>query len=562
MKNLRFKKLYLMSDLEQGAFKTTFDPKMTIILGGNSTGKSSLIKSLYWVLGADPARVHESWPNLKVTGLLEFQVNGETYFMLRHGSVFALFDEARVLMGSMQKVTSQLAPSLAKLLGINLVLPDRKGNPTTPTPAFFFLPFYVDQDVGWERPWQSFDGLRQFANYHKSIVSYHSGILPDEWYARRAELQVMTVEKGELQSQATVVERSALALRQSVTQDALSIDQEAYEGAILRLLAELKKLREKRARFAAALSDVIAQRTLLNDQFEVGRRALKELENDREWLVERGDEPIPCPTCGTVHENNFAMRFGIIEDREACVAVLNELVDQMIEVKAQVEAARLNLRTADQQIAAAQEVLTIKQGEITLAQVIASEGQRQALSVFDQQAVDIEAKVAELTSGIESVRKLIKKLENKARKDKIESFFAEKITDNLNSLDVKNINLDKAQKIHYVIKDTGSVHPRAVLSYVLAFVSTCFEHSTAITAPVVLDSPLQQDQDPVNAKRIFSTIEAQRPENAQFIVGSVSLNGYEMKGKVIELLNERKLLQPQIYAEVSTIIDEFRSQML
>lgn len=34
MKNLRFKKLYLMSDLEQGAFQTTFDPKITIILGG------------------------------------------------------------------------------------------------------------------------------------------------------------------------------------------------------------------------------------------------------------------------------------------------------------------------------------------------------------------------------------------------------------------------------------------------------------------------------------------------------------------------------------------------
>ena len=252
MKNLRFEKLYLMSDLEQGAFKTTFDPEMTTILGGNSTGKSSLIKSLYWVLGADPARVHESWPNLKVTGLLEFQVDGKTFFMLRHGSVFALFDEKRVLMESMQKVTSKLAPSLANLLGINLLLPDRKGNPTTPTPAFFFLPFYVDQDVGWERPWQSFDGLKQFANYHRSIVSYHSGILPDEWYGRRAELQLMTVEKGELQSQATVVERSALALRQSVTQDALSIDQEAYEAAILRLLAELKKLREKRARVKTA----------------------------------------------------------------------------------------------------------------------------------------------------------------------------------------------------------------------------------------------------------------------------------------------------------------------
>lgn len=167
-----------------------------------------------------------------------------------------------------------------------------------------------------------------------------------------------------------------------------------------------------------------------------------------------------------------------------------------------------------------------------------------------------------MTTGIESVRKSIRKLENKARKDRIESFFAQQITSNLKSLDVKNINLDKAQKIHYVIKDTGSVHPRAVLSYVLAFVSTCFEHTTAITAPVVFDSPLQQDQDPVNAKRIFSTIEAQRPANAQFIVGSVSLNGYEMDGKKIELTNERKLLQPSLYSGISAIIDEFRNQMI
>ncbi|KQS85313.1 hypothetical protein ASG32_18900 [Methylobacterium sp. Leaf361] len=256
------------------------------------------------------------------------------------------------------------------------------------------------------------------------------------------------------------------------------------------------------------------------------------------------------------------MRFGIIEDREACVAVLNELVDQMIEVKTQVEAAHLNLKTVDEQVAAAQQVLTIKQGEVTLAQVIASEGQRQALSVFDQQAAEIETKTTDLITKIESVKKQIRKLENKERRHKIEDFFAQQITANLKLLDVKNVSLDKAQKIHYIIKDTGSVHPRAVLSYVLAFVSTCFEYTTAITAPIILDSPLQQDQDPVNAKRIFSTIEAQRPANAQFIVGSVSLNGYEMSGKIIKLTNKRKLLQPSLYSEVSAFIDGFRRQMV
>lgn len=46
MKNLSFQSLLLLSTTEKAARKVKFDPKVTLILGENDTGKSSLIKTI------------------------------------------------------------------------------------------------------------------------------------------------------------------------------------------------------------------------------------------------------------------------------------------------------------------------------------------------------------------------------------------------------------------------------------------------------------------------------------------------------------------------------------
>ena len=48
MKNLRLQTLYLVSDQEKAARIVKFDPHKTVVLGENDTGKSCLIKSIYW----------------------------------------------------------------------------------------------------------------------------------------------------------------------------------------------------------------------------------------------------------------------------------------------------------------------------------------------------------------------------------------------------------------------------------------------------------------------------------------------------------------------------------
>ena len=89
MKNLKFRSLLLLSKKERAARRIAFHPKTTLILGENDTGKSSLIKAIYATFGADPAVIHPDWKSLGVASMVEFDIDGTTYRLLRSSSIFA-----------------------------------------------------------------------------------------------------------------------------------------------------------------------------------------------------------------------------------------------------------------------------------------------------------------------------------------------------------------------------------------------------------------------------------------------------------------------------------------
>ena len=151
MRNLRFEKLELLSNLERKARTIEFHPRLTVIKGENDVGKSSVVKSLYWTFGS-PVRMHPEWVKAKVKARVTFTIDGTRFAIVRDGSAFGLFDEAGEFLIATRKITSELGPFLAKMLDFGLVLPNKSsGEPETPPPAYAFVPFYVDQDLGWSR---------------------------------------------------------------------------------------------------------------------------------------------------------------------------------------------------------------------------------------------------------------------------------------------------------------------------------------------------------------------------------------------------------------------------
>jgi hypothetical protein len=182
MKNLQLKRLLLLSGHEKAAQLVRFDPKRTVVLGDNDTGKSCLIKSIYAAFGADSAKINQTWKEAKVDILVEFTVDEASYRILRSANTFGLFDgkDAPIWVGT--GITSGVGPQIAQLLDFGLTLSDRKGDLQVPPPAYLFLPFYIDQDVSWVENWSSFANLQMFSGYRKDVANFHAGLRPNEYY--------------------------------------------------------------------------------------------------------------------------------------------------------------------------------------------------------------------------------------------------------------------------------------------------------------------------------------------------------------------------------------------
>ena len=63
MKRFLIKKIILISNNEKTSFETDFDKGLNILIGKNKTGKSSIIKSIFYTLGCN-TYIEESWKKL------------------------------------------------------------------------------------------------------------------------------------------------------------------------------------------------------------------------------------------------------------------------------------------------------------------------------------------------------------------------------------------------------------------------------------------------------------------------------------------------------------------
>lgn len=159
---------------------------------------------------------------------------------------------------------------------------------------------------------------------------------------------------------------------------------------------------------------------------------------------------------------------------------------------------------------------------------------------------------------LDALGKEIEQYSSKARKADIEGYYFSHMSKNLKALNVKTVSLSSVEKIDCRVRDTGSDQPRALLAYDFAIYATIKKHSSSFLAPLVIDSPLQQDQDAANSRLMLQFILGAAGPGDQVLLGTASMHGIKVpNGTTILLDQPLKLLRTAEYEAVRPIFDAY-----
>lgn len=493
--------------------------------------------------------------------MLEFSVEGTICSILRFGDQFALFDAEGNLLWTGTSLVKEVGPKVAELLDFTILLATKSNDLVVPPPQFCFLPFYQDQDRGWDDSWSSFKNLSMIRDFKKSIIEYHTGIRPREFYSAKALRDDAQSEQTELRAERRALERATARLQNDRGPVTLTFLPELFEKQIQQLLAEMGELRAIYDGVKRRISELQSRRAVLVEEIEIARVALMELDADVKFTQNLADAQVVCPTCNTVHENDFANRFSLISDADSCRGFLASARHSLVGVEADIALQMQSLQAYDDRIGRIDALLDEQRGEMKLRDMLKDESERILDATIANETAAINHSISEWRTKEEEAVAAMKTHSSAARKAEIVSFYAKKLSTFGLELGVRFGSAAK-KSVSPKINETGSYGPRAILAYHFALLHTIREFTTSCLCPIILDTPIQQDQDETNAAAIIAFALKNRPSDMQLILGTVSMHGVRYDGHTINPQVKRSLLRREEFDAVNAYIRPFVNKML
>src|SRR6185312_2408193 len=562
MKKFVLSEIMLLSTTERKAKKVKFSPKRTLIFGRNGTGKSCLIKSIYKTFGAIPAKDHPTWKHLSPISFIRFKVGSSKYSILKDENTYAVFDGSDNLIQIFQGVTKELAPFLADLFDFRIKMPNQLNEIIVPPPAFLFLPYYVDQDVSWQSNWNSFTDLSQIKKYREPIVSYHTGLRPNEYYQAKGELEQYTVKIKGLEDERKVLKNVLGKLKDKLSQVDFSINIEDFKDEVKGLLVECDSLKTKQEVLKSKLVEFYNIKITIESQLIIAKNALNDSRKDYKHATEViVDDSVDCPTCGAHYKNSFVERFEIAKDEDRCRELITELTRELTEIDTKIEKENSVYNRNSEEIVKIEAILESKKGAIKLRDVIDSAGRKELKSVFEENSKTIYEDIVQNALIQKQLQDKIKAITDKDRREQIMNMFYESMKKYLSQLDVKTLREASYKRISTSIPETGSALPRSLIAYYFSIFKVMRKYTSSVYCPIIIDSPKQQAQDEIHMDKILKFIDENQPEDSQLILGIEELHGVDFKCDVVELKEEKSLLQKDEYKEVSEELDYFQNKM-
>lgn len=561
MPTVKFKNLFLLSQVEKRALHVPLHSQRLLIQGANGFGKSAIMKSLYEALGATPNKIDFRWKNANVSSCLEFEFAGATWFSVKAHGVLSLFNENGNRQFWGQRLVKDWGPKLADFFGFKLEMVDKDGETLTPPPAYLFAPFYIDQDGSWENTWVSFRKDFYLPESAITLADYHSGIRPDGYYAAKAELNK---EKIVLSSLETAVEtlRQAMTQIEEIEGTTPTYDLQEFASECDDLVAESERLLVLQAEHRRRVSDLHEESHLVRAEAALLKNTLNEMRGEFQ-LASSLPRQVECPTCGHEYENSLAEKFALIEDEGVLSKALTEAQSKLERLVEKERVERGKLDTIYASLARVRQILETQKHSLSLNDVLVAAGKTEAAKLL---RVSLNEKIVAADGSrkkAESLRVAMNEFTDRKRTAEIKTFYRTRLSMYSQKLDV-HLDDPEHQAIVSINVARGSEGPRALLAYYYAFLHTQIEFTRGVQFPVVIDSPNQQGQDKVHLPQMLKFIFDHVPGDAQTIVAIEDASVLDLEDVVIATYGEakRQILREQEFERVKTILDPFFQKIL
>lgn len=559
MKRLTIKKLIVISQSESRSLEVPFKEGLNIIWGGNKTGKSSIIKSIFTTLGCECKRIENDWKKLISAYLLFFKYGEKQFCIVRQGKKFQIFEHSGDTYSCVIETEAfhEYSNCLMKILEIKMPCISKDGKQFNVTPPLLFRFQYIDQDEGWNKIADSFSNVAYIKDWKPNTNKYVCGYLDDTYYELQAQKAEYILEKDDKKKELNYNQSFVSRITSTLTQMENIESIEEVTTDIESLLAKAEELRKEQFSCNAKMT-VLENDIYVNQQkLHAVEHNLTETKKDIEYAMTQ-EEELVCPICGAIYSNRLNDQLNITSDYAHCEKLIAELKNsismatkELEDLREKYNGASLEIQTIEQKIQNSQELLSYSSFYKNRGQYEIYESCKRQLDVFQR---EIDSYVSKIAIIDEKINEKKSKERSKDIREDIEGY-CRTLADAIN-VPKTFINL---RDFVQIINRTGSETPRLVYMYQSALYLYNLNRAYSPFNFFVVDTPNQQGQDADNLESIFKSLELFLFDEGQVIVGTERETGLEEKSSnVIKLTEKRRCLNNINYSIHLELFEELQ----
>lgn len=500
MNELYFKNILIADVQAHKARFQEFSKGFNVITStDNHVGKSSLLKSIYYALGAE-VEYDAIWNKNSKLYAVDICVSGRDFRIVRFQKSFAVFQEDKLILLT-RSVSRELANKLSEILGFSVYLPNKNTKKIEiAPPAFTFMPYYIDQDTGWSGLYNSFSQIDQYKKddrikslyYHLNIYTRHTVELMAQRDILKDEIIKLEEDKKRIKIILTGLSQEIQNLLPAETLDELEINLKIPKEDIALLVKHIGEARNKIQTLETTFQQHTHQLTVIEEYHQIKTKVDAPMQNDIHV----------CPECGytfdkeiyNIVRSNYNVRNEDYMSQQIQL-IINSITEELEGAKKQYVELMARLKEKEKAFDESQNAYEVYTRQ---------RGLKDSVDHFNRQLGENEFRKGEIDGTIKQIGKELSKLPNKKE---VEEKYIEYVKFNIIHLDAWNPAYEGNIKLLKPIKAQGTLENKIILAQVIGLFQTMeYFKSSIIRLPFVVDSPRAKEASNSSSKEILKLI--------------------------------------------------------